>query len=341
MIARRTLVTAVGNASVAIACVAIACVAMSCVAVSCLAAGAAQAETYPARPVRLILPYTAGSPNDVVARLFAPFLSAQLGQPVVVDNRPGGGTTVGVNAVMQAPPDGYTLLFSNSPSHQIAPLVNATFLHDPIKDFVAIAPVGASSNVFIIPGDFPAKTVQEFVAYAKAHPGKLNFGYGQGTQPQLVGDLFKMAAKIDIVNVPYKGGMQAVTDMMGGRIQLNVGAAATLVPLHEAGKIRIIGYTGAKRNPQMPDVPTMIEAGYPEVVSTTYYGLLGRHDLPTEIVNRLNAATAEAQKNPQLQAGLAKILFAPVTMSPAEYAELFRKEAARWGPVVKATGFGK
>lgn len=319
MIARRTLLTAV--------------------ALTCLAAGAAQAQTYPANPIRLILPYTAGSPNDAVARLFAPFLSAQLGQPVVVDNRPGGGTTVGVNAVMQAAPDGATLLFSNSPSHQIAPLINDTFVHDPIKDFVAIAAVGASSNVLVIPGDFPAKTVQEFVAYAKAHPGKLNFGFGQGTQPQLVGEMFKMAANIDIVNVPYKGGMQAVTDMLGGRIQLNIGAAATLWPLHEAGKIRIVGYTGTRRNPQMPDVPTMIEAGYPAVVSTTYYGLLGRHDLPADIVNRLNAATAEALKSPELRAGLARILFAPVTMSPAEYAELFRKEAERWGAVVKATGF--
>jgi tripartite-type tricarboxylate transporter receptor subunit TctC len=195
--------------------------------------------------------------------------------------------------------------------------------------------------VLIIPSDFPAKTMQEFVAYAKANPGKLNFGFGQGTQPQLVGEMFKMAANIDIVNVPYKGGMQAVTDMMGGRIQLNIGAAATVISLHQAGKVRIVGYTGTKRNPQMPDIPTMIEAGYPEVVSTTYYGLLGRHDLPADIVNKLNAATAEVQKNPDFQAGLAKLLFDPVTMSPAEYGELFRKEAARWAPVVKATGFGK
>ena len=321
MIARRTLLTAV--------------------ALACLAAGTAHAQTYPTRPVRLILPYTAGSPNDAVARLFAPFLSAQLGQPVVVDNRPGGGTTVGVNAVMQAAPDGYTLLFSNSPSHQIAPLINETFVHDPIKDFVPIATVGASSNVIVIGGSLPAKTVQEFVAYAKANPGKLNFGFGQGTQPQLVGEMFKLAANIDIVNVPYKGGMQAVTDMLGGHIQLNIGAPATLVPLHESGKIRMIGYTGTKRSRQLPDVPTMIESGYPSVVSTTYYGLLGRHGLPADIVARLNAATAEALKSPELQAGLAAILFEPMTMSPADMAALFAKESERWGAVVKATGFGK
>jgi tripartite-type tricarboxylate transporter receptor subunit TctC len=304
--------------------------------------GLAQAQTaYPTKPIRLILAYTAGSPNDAVARVFAPFLSAELGQPVVVENRPGGGTTVGVNAVMQADLDGTTLLVSNSPSHLIAPLINDTFVHDPLKDFVPIATVGASSNVVVISTQVPAKTVQEFVAYAKANPGRLNFGYGQGTQPQLVGELFKMAAGIDIVNVPYKGGMQAVTDMLGGHIHINIGAAATLLPLHRAGKIRMIGYTGAKRSPQMPDIPTMVESGYPSVISTTYYGLLGRAGLPAEIVERLNAATAQALKKPELQAALAAIQFEPVTMSSTEMAALFAAESKRWSAVVKTTDFGR
>jgi len=325
MLARRILLTAAATLGLAAA-----------------APGLAQAQTpYPTKPVRLILAYTAGSPNDAVARVFAPFLSAELGQPVVVENRPGGGTTVGVNAVMQADLDGTTLLFSNSPSHLIAPLINDTFVHDPLKDFVPIATVGASSNVVVISTQVPAKTVQEFVAYAKANPGKLNFGYGQGTQPQLVGELFKMAAGIDIVNVPYKGGMQAVTDMLGGHIHINIGAAATLLPLHRAGKIRMIGYTGAKRSPQMPDIPTMVESGYPSVISTTYYGLLGRAGLPAEIVERLNAATAQALKKPELQAALAAIQFEPVTMSSTEMAALFAAESKRWSAVVKATDFGR
>ena len=325
MLARRILLTAAATLGLAAA-----------------APGLAQAQTaYPTKPIRLILAYTAGSPNDAVARVFAPFLSAELGQPVVVENRPGGGTTVGVNAVMQADLDGTTLLFSNSPSHLIAPLINDTFVHDPLKDFVPIATVGASSNVVVISTQVPAKTVQEFVAYAKANPGKLNFGYGQGTQPQLVGELFKMAAGIDIVNVPYKGGMQAVTDMLGGHIHINIGAAATLLPLHRAGKIRMIGYTGAKRSPQMPDIPTMVESGYPSVISTTYYGLLGRAGLPAEIVERLNAATAQALKKPELQAALAAIQFEPVTMSSTEMAALFAAESKRWSAVVKATDFGR
>src|SRR5215475_3495461 len=146
----------------------------------------AQAQSYPNRPIKLILPYTPGSPNDVLARLVAPHLSARLGQAVVADNRPGGGTTIGVNAVMAAEPDGYTLLFSNSVSHLIAPAVNTAVTYDPVRDFVPVAAVGASSNVILIANKVLARTVQEFVAYAKANPGKLNFGFGQGTLPQLV-----------------------------------------------------------------------------------------------------------------------------------------------------------
>src|SRR5438045_2396840 len=190
-----------------------------------LAAGGinlARAQSYPSKTIKLILPFTAGSPNDVVARLIAPPLSARLGQPVVVENRPGGGVTIGVNAVMNAEPDGYTLLFTNSLTHLIAPVASATPMYDPVKDTVPIATVGASSNVIVIANDVPAKNVPEFVAYARANPGKLNFGFGQGTLPQLVGEMFKAATGIDLANVPYKGGAQAVPDLLAGRIHMNI-----------------------------------------------------------------------------------------------------------------------
>ncbi len=151
-----------------------------------------------------------------MARLVAPHLSSRLGQSVVVDNRPGGGTSIGAKAVVGAEPDGYTLLYSNSPTHLIAPLVNKSFTYDPIKDFVPIATVGSSANVIVISPSVPARSVQEFVAYAKANPGKLNFGFGQGTQPQLVGEMFKLATGTDIASIPYKGGAQAITDLLGG-----------------------------------------------------------------------------------------------------------------------------
>src|SRR5262245_29582167 len=280
------------------------------------------AQAYPTRPIKLILPYTAGSPNDVLARLVAPYLSARLKQTVVVDNRPGGGTTIGVNAVMAAEPDGYTLLFSNSPSHQIAPLVNHNLAHDPLGDFVPIAIVGASSNVIVIANEVPARNVAEFVAHAKAHPGALNFGFGQGTLPQLVGEMFKAAAGIDLANVPYKGGAQAVTDLLGGRIHLVIGTAATLLPLHRAGKARMIAYTGTARAPDMSDIPTMSESGYSAVTSVTYYGILGRAGVPADVADRLNHEVNAILQLPDMREALAKIGFAARAFSPQELAAL-------------------
>jgi len=312
---------------------------LAVIAVACLDVAGAQAQSHPARPIKLILPYTPGSPNDVLARLVAPHLSARLGQPVVVDNRPGGGTTIGVNAVMTAEPDGTTLLFSNSPSHLIAPAVNTTFSYDPLKDFVPVATVAAGSNVIVIGNAVPAMTVQEFVAHAKANPGKLNFGFGQGTLPQLVGEMFKLAAGLDITSVPYKGGAQAITDLMGGRIDLNIGTASTLLPLHRAGRLKMIGYTGATRAPDMPDIPTLVESGYPTMISTTYYGIFARADVPADVVNRLNSEVNAIVKLAEVKDAMAKIGFEPMPLSPRELSALLAAEAPKWTAIVKATGF--
>src|SRR5215213_11715978 len=187
------------------------------------ATGSARAQAYPNKAIKVVLPYTPGSPNDVVARVIAPVLSSRLGHPVVVDNRPGGGTTIGLKAVMQAEPDGYTLLYSNTPTHVIAQLVAKGFTYDPIKDFTPIVTVGSTSLVLVAPPSAPA-TLQEFIAYAKANPGKMNFGFGQGTLPHLIGEAFKLATGIDIASIPYRGGAQAITDMLGGRVDMNFGA---------------------------------------------------------------------------------------------------------------------
>src|SRR5262249_28767773 len=160
--------------------------------------------------------------------------------------RPGGGTTIGVGVVMNAEPDGYTLMFSNTLTHLIAPVASGAPSYDPLKDVVPVATVGAASNVIVIANDVPAKSVSEFVADAKANPGKLNFGFGQGTLPQLVGEMFKRAAGLDIVDVPYKGGAQVVPDLLAGRVHMNIGQASTLLPLHRSGQLRMIAYTGAK-----------------------------------------------------------------------------------------------
>ena len=299
----------------------------------------APAETFPDRPIKIIAPFTPGSPNDVVARLIAPPMSAQLGKSVVIDNRPGGGTSIGVKATMGSEPDGYTLMISNSPTHFIAPLVNKVFTYDPLKDFAPVAMVASGGLMLVIAPDVPAKTIQELVAYARANPGKLNFGFGQGTLPQLVGEMFKLASHTDIANIPYKGGIQAVTDMLGGRVQMNIGTISTLAPLVREGKLRALAITSATRNPELPDVPTMAESGLPDVASVTTYGLFGPAGMPKDAISRLNAAVNESLKSEELRAAIRRIGFEPQPGSPEDFTKLLTSEMKVWIPIVQKTGF--
>jgi len=313
-----------------------------------LAAGAAalpavshivRAQSYPNKPIRLILPYTPGSPNDVLARLVTPVLSSHLGQPMVIDNRPGGGTSIGTRAVMTSDPDGYTLLWTNSPSHFIAPSVSKTYNYDPLKDFTAIAAVGSNANVLVIVPSLPVNTLAEFIAHAKANPGKINFGHGQGTTPHLVGGLFQQETGIELSFIPYKGGAQAVADMLGGHIQMNIGTSSTLLPPVRAGKLWALAVTGTARMPELPEVPTMIESGYPNVTSAVCYGILGPAGLPAEIVRQLNEGANISLKSPELIAKMAELGFVPQGGSPQDFANLFAAEMRKWLPIVKATGF--
>jgi tripartite-type tricarboxylate transporter receptor subunit TctC len=301
-------------------------------------AGIARAQNYPSRAIKVVLPYTPGSPNDVVARVIAPVLSSRLGHPVVVDNRAGGGTTIGLKAVMQSDPDGYTLLFGNTPTHVIAQLVAKGFTYDPIKDFVPIVTVGSTSLVLVVPPSAPA-TLQEFIAYAKANPGKMNFGFGQGTLPHLVGEAFKQATGTDIASIPYRGGAQAITDMLGGRIHMNLGAGATLVPLIREGKIRALAVTSPQRSSELPDVPTMAESGYPGLTTVTYYGFWGPAGTPAEVVNKINSEINEALKSPELRANLIRVGFEPTGGSPQDFAKLIAEQLQKWAPIVKSSGF--
>jgi tripartite-type tricarboxylate transporter receptor subunit TctC len=297
------------------------------------------AQTFPDRPIRIIAPFTPGSPNDVVARLIATPMASKLGQSVVVDNRPGGGTAIGVKAAMTAEPDGYTLLVSNSPTHFIAPLVNKAFTYDPLKDFVTVATIASGGLMLVIAPDVPARTLQEFIAHAKANPGKLNFGFGQGTLPQLVGEMFKLASGNDIANIPYKGGIQAVTDMLGGRVQMNIGTISTLAPLVREGKLRALAITSATRNDELPDVPTMAESGLPEVASLTVYGLFGPAGVPGDVVARINRAVNESLKSEEIRAAIHRIGFEPHPGSPKDFSKLLVSEMKVWIPIVKKTGF--
>lgn len=301
--------------------------------------GPAHAQSYPDKPIKLILPYTPGSPNDALARLIAPQLAPRLGQPLVIDNRPGGGTTIGAKVVMTAEPDGYTLLFTNAPTHAIAPLVVKGFTYEPVKDFAPVAAIGSTSLVMVIAPSVPAKSLREFIAYAKANPGKLNFGYGQGTLPHLVGEAFKLATGIDLASIPYKGGPQIVTDVLGGRIHMMLSAGTTLAPLVRDGKLRALAVSSGTRSAELPDVPTMAESGLPDLTTVTHYGILGPAGMPAAVVARLNSEANELLQSPEQRASLSKAGFEPSGGSPQDFASLISEQMQKWAPIVKAVGF--
>jgi len=313
--------------------------AMAATGLGLAAIGSSHAQSFPSKPIKIVLPYTPGSPNDVLVRLVAPYLSTRLGQPVEVDNRPGGGTTIGAKAVMTAEPDGHTLLFTNTPTHVIAPLISKSLTFDPITDFVPVATVGSTILVLVIGPNVPATTVQEFVAHAKANPGKLNFGFGQGTLPHLVGELFKATTGADIASIPYRGGAQAVTDLMGGRIDMNFGATVTLAPLARDGKLRALAVTGPTRSRDLPDVPTMAESGLPNVTTVTYYGLMGPPGMASEVVDRINREVNEILKSPELIASMQKLGFGSKGGPPQDFTALLVEQSRKWAPIVKTVGF--
>ncbi len=297
----------------------------------------AAAEPYPSKPIKLIVPYTPGSPVDVLARVVTQKLSARLGQIIVIDNRPGAGTTIGSKLAAGAEPDGYTLLIGAT-SLIISASLYPNLDYDPVKSFVGVAMLANSPQVLVIAPSVPAKTVQEFIAYAKANPGKLNFGFGLGTLPHILGESFKAVTGTNIASIPYKGGAHAITDMLGGRIDMNFGTQATLLPLIRQGRVRALAVTTATRARDLPEVPTMAESGLPQLTLAFSAGLLAPAGTPPEIVHKLNVEINEAMKTTDLAARMAKLGFEPKIWSPEEYAAFLAEEAERWPPLVKASG---
>lgn len=309
--------------------------ALAAAAVALTAAGSCPAQTYPTRPIRVIVPYTAGSPNDVIVRLLAQRLEPKLGQPLVMDNRPGGGTAIGTKAAASAEPDGYTLLFSSS-SLVIEPALNKAVNYDPQKDFAPIATVATTAWVLAITPRLPAKTIAEFVAWSKRNPGQVNFGFAQGTASQLVGDRFKVLTGADILDVPYKGGAAAVPDFLGGRIQMLLPTPSTSLPLIRDGKMRALAITSATRSGDLPDVPTFAELGLPDLTLAFWAGMLAPAGTPPEIVRRLNAAINECLAAPETKSAMAKLGFDPMIGSPQDYAAFIAAEIPRWAGIVKS-----
>ena len=300
--------------------------------------GPAQAqEKYPARPIKVVVPLTPGSPVDVVARLVGQQWSPVLGQPVIIENRPGAGATIGAKSVAVADPDGYTLLLTAA-NHVIAPSAYKNLTYDPIKDFAPLGSVAVMPFVIVIANSVPANTVSELVTYAKANPGKLNFGFGLGTSPHLLGELFKLTTHTDIASIPYKGGAQAVTDILAGQIHMNIGTTATLVPLVKAGRLKAIAVTGSVRYPELPDVPTMIESGYPQLSLGFWAGILAPAATPADVMHRLSATLNAVLLSADMKASMAKLGLQPKASSPQEFGEFLLTEMQDWSAAVTATG---
>jgi tripartite-type tricarboxylate transporter receptor subunit TctC len=300
-------------------------------------AAPAAAQSYPARPIRMIAPFTPGSPVDVIARLLAQHLSNNLGQSVVVENRPGAGTTIGMKAATLAEPDGYTLLFQSS-SLVVSRAMYKNLDFDPVKSFAPVANVAWGSWVTVVPPALPVRSPQELIAHAKANPGKLNFGFGQGTAPQLVGEWFNRTYGLQMASVPYKGGMQAVTDMLGGTIHVNIGTLSTLLPLIREGKVRAIAVWGRSREPDLPDVPTMIESGFPGLSLGFWVGLWAPAGTPEAIIAQLNRETNAALNSAEMKASMTRLGVEGRPGSPQEFAAFVLDEAPKWAEIVKASG---
>jgi len=300
------------------------------------ASGAAMAQAYPNRPIRIIAPYTPGSPNDVMVRLLTQPLQAKLGQPIIIDNRPGGGTSIGTKAAAIAAPDGYTLLYVSS-SLVIDPAMKKVD-YDPLKDFAPIATVSTTSWLLAVSPTLPVKTLSQFVAYTKANPGKVTLAYTQGTAAVLVGEKFKLLTGADILSVPYKGGAAAMPDFLGGRIQMLIPTPSTTLPLIRDGRMLALAITSPSRSPNLPDVPTAREVGLPELTLEFWAGILAPAGTPAEIVGKLNAAINEVLQSAEMKTSMDKLGFEAKIGSSQAFAAFIAEEIPRWAEIVKSSG---
>jgi tripartite-type tricarboxylate transporter receptor subunit TctC len=296
----------------------------------------AAAQSYPSRVIKLIVPFTAGSPNDVMARLLTQNLQPRLGQPIVIDNKPGGGTAIGTKLAAAAEPDGYTLLFISS-----AIVVDPAMRHldyNPLKEFAPVASVNTTSWLIVVSPSLPVRTVAELVAYSKQHPGTVNFAATQGTAAILVAERFKQLSTADLLIVPYKGGAAALPDFLGGRIQVLNPTPSTSLSLIRAGKMRALLITSPDRSAALPDVPAAREIGFPELTLEFWAGVLAPAGTPAETVGRLNAAINDTLRSQEMKASMAKLGFDAKTGSPQDFSNFIKEEIPRWTAIVKSTG---
>jgi tripartite-type tricarboxylate transporter receptor subunit TctC len=305
-----------------------------------LGSSVSHAQDFPNKPIRIIVPYTAGGSSDYVARTVAAKLQENLKNPVVVENKPGGNAQIGCDYVAKSAPDGYTLLLAGLTTHAAAPALYKKLPYDTIKDFAPITNLIESPLVVVVHPDVRANTLREFVALAKANPGKLNYGSaGVGNTLHLAGEMFRMATGTDLVHVPYKGASQALGDLLGGRIQVMFDLPQTPLANIQAGKLRALAVTGSERLSLLPNVPTTAEAGVPAFTFGTWIGLVAPAGTPPAIINRLHAEIVKAATQPDVREAFAKMamLVAP-SESPEAFAKKIQAETERLAKVIRAAG---
>ena len=306
--------------------------------VACLAAGAALAQAYPSKPLRMVVPFPPGGSADILGRSVGQKLGERLGQSVVIDNRPGAGASIGAKAVAEAPADGYTLLLGTVSSHAMSPATN-TVGYDPVKDFTPIAEIASIPFVVLVHPGVPVKNIAELVALAKSKPGQVTYASaGSGTSNHLAGELLGMAAGIKMLHVPYKGSAPALNDLLGGQVNAMFDLQLTAMPQIKSGKVRALAMTGAKRSALLPELPTVREAGVPGYEVTAWFGFFGPAGVPKPIVDRLNAELNAIMKLPDIRAKFAELGVETESGSAEEFAGFVRGEAGKWAAVIKAAG---
>ena len=309
-------------------------------AAGAMAAGyaAAQSHSYPARPIRMIIPFSPGGATDTPARLIAQKLPDAIGQPVIVDNRPGAGSAIGSEIVAKAQPDGYTLLLTGTPFAAISTLYGK-LPFDPARDFVGIMQVASAPNILAVHPSLTARSVQELIAIAQAQPGKVDYASGgSGGATHLFMSLFLSMARISMTHVPYKGSGPATVDLLGGQVKVGLPGIAIAIPHARAGRLVPLGVTSAQRVPQFPDVPSIAEAGVPGYDATVWFGLLAPRGTPAAAISRLHREIVKVVRLPEVESAYLATGTLPVTSTPAEFGAFVKSEIAKWSQVVREAG---
>jgi tripartite-type tricarboxylate transporter receptor subunit TctC len=304
-----------------------------------LLAISAQAQQWPAKPLKMVVPFTAGGSTDTVARIMSEKLSARLGQPVVVDNKAGAGGALGSDFVAKSPADGYTLLVGTSSTMAIAPWVYTKLPYNPTRDFAPVTLLGIADIIVVVNSELPIRNTQQLLDYARANPGKLTFASGgNGSISHLLGEYFKSMAKVDMLHVPYKGDAQMVTDLLGGQVNLAFGTAVAWLPHIKSGKVAAIAVTNPKRSTTLTDLPTLNESGVPGYEAVQWFGIAAPAGTPREVVQRLNAEIKAILAMPDVQKRFVELGFDVVGDTPDEFAQFLRAENAKWKKIAEIAG---